>query len=103
MNSEVYPELLQSLEFVDPTVTKKLRHREREVPTMYFNHNQAGLVYFTTYLRDKGMFPDDLWEIFERQVKKKDRDPKFRNIVPKQSMESRAFSALVDHAPAYAH
>jgi hypothetical protein len=106
MNAEVYPDLLESLGFIDPIVPnngRTLRHRDREVPTLYFNSNKDHRIYFATFARNRDLFPDDLWEDFPGYVKVKDRGPIYRAIVPRQGKEHLAFSDLINRSPPCTH
>jgi hypothetical protein len=103
MNKEAYPELLESLGFIGtfpPNDGNRLRHRDRDVPTLYFNSNRDRLIYIAVFARERDMFPDDLWEDFPGYVKVKDRGPTYRAIVPRQGKEHLALSDLINRSPA---
>jgi hypothetical protein len=103
MNSEAYPELLESLGFVDigrPNDGNRLRHRDRDVPTLYFNSNKDHRIFFAAFARERDIFPDDLWEDFRGYVKAKDSGPTYRAIIPRQGKEHLAFSDLINRSPA---
>ncbi len=93
MNSDAYFMIFRELGFHDIELRKKLKHR-RGVPTVYFNRQLGGKVYFAIMAKERDMFRDNLW-VFIDACQKKDDKPNIRTVVPKIGKERLAFADII--------
>ena len=77
-----------------PNDSKPLKHKGILLPSLYFNRNKDGVVYFVGYKSDDQRYPARLWKRLPPQ-KGKDKKPNLVTIVPKVGREREAFMELL--------
>ena len=92
-SKEQFTDLFRELGFHNIESRKTLKHR-RPIPSLYFNNNREGAVYFTGYKKDQYRYPDHLWIPLPPQ-QDKDMRPSLITVIPKAGKEREAFRALL--------
>ena len=99
MAAEAFVILFDALGIYDhqgaPNLGRTLKCDGRVLPSLYFNRNREGVVYFTAYIHDEGYLPESLWERIP-DFRLKSGDSGRLNIVPRAGRERRAFQSLLD-------
>lgn len=101
MTAEQYVSIFDELGIYDhrgaPNRHKTLKHPGVDLPSLYFNRNRSGLIYFTAKLYDREYFPENHWaRIPDYLLKRKDNG--LLNIVATEGRERRAFVSLIESA-----
>ena len=97
MDAAGYLELFQKLGFQakeKPNDGRILRHKTKNVPSLYFNRSRHGRICFVGIAEDEHLFPTGLWERIPPQ-KPKDDLPTRITLVPKAGREEEAFRILL--------
>jgi hypothetical protein len=93
--SHVIERILRELGFGNIEVGRVLRLTgTTAMPTLYYNRDRQGVVYFTGRKKDLGRYPSALWvEVEPRQ--KKDRRPDLITLRLRQGKERAALVSLL--------
>ena len=91
--SHVIERILRELGFGNIEVGRVLRHAT-PIPSLYYNRDQQGVVYFTGRKKDLGRYSSSVWvQVEPRQ--KKDRKPELITMRLRQGKERAAFVSLL--------
>jgi len=92
--SYVIERMLRELGFGNIEVGRVLRHTTAPIPSLYYNRDREGVVYFTGRKKDLGRYSAVVWvQVEPRQ--KKDRKPDLINMRLRQGKERAAFVSLL--------
>ena len=98
MTSETFVDLFDELGIYDhqraPNLGRTLKYGGADLPSLYFNRNREGVVYFTGYMEDKGYFRESLWEeIPDHRLKLSDGGR--LNIIPMAGRREACLSVFI--------
>lgn len=93
-SSHVIERILRELGFHNIEVRKVLKHA-KPIPSLYYNRDGQGVVYFTGRRKDEMRYLPDLWiEVDPRQSK--DKDPNLMTMRPRQGRERMAIASILE-------
>lgn len=93
MNYGAYIKLFKDLGFHRIELRQTLKNGNT-IPSIYFNRKRDGFICFTVYAKDRAVFKGELWRFIEAQ-QKKDKDSKFRTVIPIAGKERQAFLDVI--------
>lgn len=93
MNESAYLSLLRTLGFT-PTAKRALLKHQKGLPSIYFNVDREGAVYFTVRSAHYAAFSKDLWSVIGPR-QKKDNTPQLMTLVPVAGHEKAALASII--------
>ena len=93
MNESAYMLLFRDLGYLG-TPKRALLSHPKGLPSIYFNVNREGTVYFAVRSAHHQALSKDLWSVTEPQ-QKKDNTPNLMTLVPAVGREKAAFSSII--------